>query len=93
MYAFPPDSDEEVKKVKRLAAICGQAYRKREQFEKLKTKLLEYMRTLDSGRLGYWANVVMLDPRFCGATGQGVYWAVASECVNQAAEQILAERL
>ena len=59
--------------------------RKREQFEKLKAKLVKYMRTLDSDRLGYWAGVVMLDPRFCGATGTGAYSAVASECVNQAA--------
>ena len=50
------------------------------------------MRTLDSDRLGYWAGVVMLDPRFCGATGTGAYSAVASECVNQAAKQILRER-
>ena len=63
--------------------------RKREQFGKLKAKLVEYMRTLDSDRLGYWARVVMLDPRFCGATGTGAYWAVASRCVNQAAAQVL----
>ena len=66
--------------------------RKREQFEKLKAKLVEYMRTLDSDRLGYWAGVVVLDPRFCEATGTGAYWAVASECVNQAVAQILTER-
>ena len=63
--------------------------RKREQFEKLKAKLAEYMRTLDSDRLGYWVGAVMLDPRFCGETGTGAYWAVASECVNQVAAQIL----
>ena len=50
------------------------------------------MRTLDSDRLGYWAKVIMLDPRFCGATGTGAYWAVASECVNEIAVQILAGR-
>ena len=55
--------------------------RKREQFGKLKAKLVEYMRTLDSDLLGYWAGVVMLDPRFCGASGTGAYWAVASECL------------
>ena len=59
------------------------------KFEKHKAKLVEYMWTLDSDRLGYWAGVVMLDPRFCGATGQGGFGAVASECVNQAAAQIL----
>ena len=44
--------------------------------------------TFESDRLGYWANVIMLDPRFCGATGQGGFGAVASECVNQAAKQM-----
>ena len=34
----------------------------------------------------------MLDPRFCGATGQGGFGAVASECVNEVAAQILRER-
>ena len=48
--------------------------------------------TLESDRLGYWAKVIMLDPRFCGATGTGAYWAVASECVNEIAVQILRER-
>ena len=61
--------------------------RKREQFEKLKAKLVEFMRTFESDRLGYWANVIMLDPRFCGATGTGAYWAVASECVNEVAKE------
>ena len=43
--------------------------------------------TFESDRLGYWANVIMLDPRFCGATGTGAYWAVASECVNEVAKE------
>ena len=50
------------------------------------------MQTLETERLKYWAEVIMLDPRFCGATGQGAYWAVASEQVNQAAAQILTDR-
>ena len=37
------------------------------------------MQTLETERLKYWAEVIMLDPRFCGATGQGAYWAVAND--------------
>ena len=88
-FEFPPDDDPEVKKVKRLAARCGRAYRDEAKFGKLKAKLVEYMRTLDNDRLGYWAGVVMLDPRFCGATGTGAFWAVASRIVNEVAKEIL----
>ena len=91
-YAYPNDSDPEVRKVKRLAAKCGRAYNQPEKFEKHKTKLREYLETLDSERLRYWAKVVMLDSRWCGATGQGGYWAVASRCVNEAAREIIRER-
>lgn len=91
-YDLPPQDDAEATKVKRLAARCGRAYRKRAQFAQLKAKLVELMRGLDTRRLGYWAAVVMIDDRWCGATGQGAYWAVASECCNQAARQVLQER-
>ena len=50
------------------------------------------MRTLDEERLGFGARVVMIDDLWCGATGQGAYWAVASEYVNLSAEQVLQER-
>ena len=46
------------------------------------------METLDKERLKYWRDVIMLDPRFCGATGEGAYWAVASEQVNQIAKEL-----
>ena len=78
--------------MKWLAAWCARAYRKQEQFAKLKAKLVELMRGLNTSRLGYWAEVVMIDGRWCGETGQGAYWAVASECVNKAGEQVLKER-
>ena len=70
-YAYPDDNDLEVKQLKRLAAKCGRAYRQAEKFEQHKKKLREFMQTLDKERLRYWAGVVMLDPRFCGATGTG----------------------
>ena len=91
-YAYPDDNDLEVKQVKRLAAKCARSYRQAEKFEQHKAKLREFMQTLDKERLRYWAGVVMLDPRFCGATGEGAYWAVASEQVNQVAKEILVER-
>ena len=78
--------------MKRLAAKVGRAYRQAEKFEQHKTKLREFMQTLDKERLRYWAKVVMLDPRFCGATGTGAYWAVASEQVNEIAKELLRER-
>ena len=34
----------------------------------------------------------MLDCRFCGATGEGAFWAVASRCVNEIAKELLRER-
>ena len=39
-----------------------------------------------------WSEVVMIDSRFCGATGQGGYWAKASEAVNRIALGILNRR-
>ena len=53
-YDLPPQDDAEANKVKRLAARCGRAYRKQEQFAKLKAKLVELMRGLNTSRLGYW---------------------------------------
>lgn len=74
-YAYPDDSDPEVRKVKRLAAKCGRAYNDAAKFEKHSTALREYLETLDSERLRYCAKVVMLDSRWCEATGQGAYMA------------------
>ena len=91
-YVYPNDSDPEVSKVKRLAAKCGRAYNDAAKFEKHTAKLREYMQTLSSERLRYWSGVIMLDPRFCGATGQGGFWAAASEQVNQIAKDILRDR-
>ena len=91
-YAYPDDNDPEVKQVKRLAAKCGRSYRKAEKFEHHKAKLREFMETLDTERLKYWSDVLMLDSRFCGATGTGAYWSVASEQVNEVADELLRER-
>ena len=104
-YRFPHDDDsEEVKPLKRLAARYGRAFgryqkcgpddraRFRAEIVKAYDKLLELMRTLPTDRLHYWAEIVMIDHRWCGATGTGAYWAVASEVTNRTAKLALAER-
>ena len=91
-YQYPNDADPEVREVKRLAAKVGRAYQQADKFEQHKTKLREYMEKLDTERLKYWAGVKMLDSRFCGATGEGAYWAVASKAVNDIARQLLSDR-
>ena len=91
-YAYPNDADPKVREVKRLAAKVGRAHQQADKFEQHKTKLREFMQTLDKERLEYWAKVVMLDSRFCGATGTGAYWAVASKQVNDIAKELLHER-
>ena len=55
-------------------------------------KLADALDALDDGALLLWANVRMIDHRFCGATGTGAYWAVASEAVNRLAKRTLEGR-
>lgn len=92
-YAFPNRLDE-VKRIKKIAARCGRTFwpYKREKHEKAREKLREAMENLDARALRYWAYVVMIDDRWCGATGQGGFWAVASRCVNEEAKAIILGR-
>ena len=55
-------------------------------------KLVEILRGTDTARLRYWAGVAMIDPRWCGGTGEGGYWAVASRLVNEQARAELRRR-
>ena len=100
-YRYPDDTDTEVKRVKRLAARCGRlegqhgrAYAeskaKRVKAQQALTGCLE---TLPSARLRRWASVLMIDGRWCGATGQGAYWAVSTRIVNETAAAILRQRI
>lgn len=92
-YRFPRESDDlDVVPVKRLAARCGRTFSSPAKHGTARAKLREKLRTLDTGRLRYWATVLMIDHRWCGATGAGAYWAVASRCVNEDARAVLRER-
>ena len=94
-YVYPDDSDPEVKKVKGLASRIARAERKMcnptEKTVKIRRQLRDYMSTLKWSRLFYWRDILMIDPRWCGATGAGAYIAVASRIVNETARAILKE--
>ena len=79
--------DKNVKDVKRLAAKAARSFRKEDQkkHKKQLADLAKVIKDTDSARLRYWAGVVMIDMRFCGASGTGAYWAVASRFVNECA--------
>ena len=95
-YEFPNDDDANVKVVKRNAARwarCTFGPTKGKSgagpaLERLKKELF----LCETGRLRYWAQVVMIDGRWCGATGAGGYWAAASDIVNREAVAELARR-
>lgn len=92
-YRFPEPADgPEVAPVKRLAARCGRTFGDPVKHQAARSRLRARLREVDTGRLRYWAVVLMIDPRWCGATGTGAYWAVASRCVNEDARAVLAER-
>ena len=79
--------------VKRAAARVGRAlYRPPAERAKLESKLADVLDGLDNRALLLWGSVLMIDSRFCPATGTGAYWAVASEAVNRIALGLLAER-
>ena len=94
-YHYPDDSDPDVKKVKMLASRIarheGQMCRVSAKSVKIRGRLRDYMSTLQWSRLFYWRDILMIDFRFCGATGTGAYIAVASRIVNETATAILKE--
>ena len=87
LYLYPEDifgaDDANVKAVKRAAAKCGRTFHDRKKHAKAREKLAAVLADTDPARLRFWAQVVMIDGRFCGASGTGAYWAVASRCVNE----------
>ena len=79
--------------VKRAAARVGRSLGKGQaEQDRLEVKLREKLDGLDDHALELWSRVIMLDPRWCGATGQGGFWAAASDATNRIARQLLAER-
>ena len=95
-YAYPEvvlaDVPEHVARVKRLASRAGRTFRDRLAHEEARSRLRAYLAESATCHLRFWAGVIMLDPRFCGASGTGAFWAVASRVVNEEARAILAER-
>ena len=98
-YRYPQDEDSpEVKKMRKLAAQAGRSVavgaseKKIAQGKQARRKLDELMGTLSDERLLYWSQVLMIDPRWNGATGQGGFWAAGTEAVNQSADQEIGRR-
>lgn len=91
-YRFPEELGwPGTKDVKKWAAKAGRA-RTQEEADAAEAKLRDVLAALDDHTLILWADVVMIDPRFQGATGQGGYWAKASEAVNRMARSVRADR-
>ena len=90
-HQYPDETWPGCDKVKRLAAKVGRA-KDAETQQAAETKLTAALRELDGDALRRWADVVMIDARFCGATGQGGFWAKASDAVNRLAKELLNER-
>ena len=95
-YTYPEvalaDRPDEIRKVKRLAARVGRTFDEAGKHAAATRQLRECLATLGTGSLRYWAQVVMIDHRWCGATGTGAFWAVASRVTNELARAILEER-
>ena len=92
IYEYPDDNDPIVKRVKHLASRVGRSFYDEEKYNNHFTKLKNYLQTLDSGRLRYWASIMLIDPKYCGATGAGAYIAVASRVVNELSRELLCFR-
>lgn len=92
--------DANVRAVKRAAAKAGRSWESARTGGDERTaahradvaKLVEVLAGTDTGRLRYWAGATMIDGRWCGASGAGGYWAVASRLVNEAAAVELRRR-
>ena len=100
-YRYPEavfgERDRNVRKVKAAAAKAGRTWRaaggaEARRHREYLARLAEVLRGTETGRLRYWAGVTMLDGRWCGASGAGGYWAVASRLVNEQARAELRRR-
>lgn len=79
--------------VKRAAARVGRGiYQPPAEREQREARLRAVLDTLDDHALDLWSRVVLIDHRWCGATGQGGYWAAASAAVNRIAGDLLVQR-
>ena len=92
MYKYPTNEVPDVDKVKRVAAQVGRALRTADRYKVAVTRLQRILEEQESCHLRFWAQVLMLDPRWCGATGKGGFWAHATMMVNELSVGILRER-
>ena len=76
----------------RLAARVGRTYRDREKHATALAKLRDYMADFGPDEWRDWQGQVMISMQWNGATGQGAFWAVASEHVNRIAGELLEGR-
>ena len=102
-YRYPDDADPEVAKVKRLASSAARLEGRMQsetnetraklwpKYLKIRSQLRTYISDLKWSRLFYWRDIILIDPRWCGASGTGAYIAVASRIVNETAAAILKE--
>ena len=106
-YAYPEDlypGDPDVARVTRVALRCGRTWPRpgggdREKHARAKAKHARALSALDAALarcpvpvVRFFAQVVMVDGRFDGATGTGAYIAVASRLVNERARADLKRR-
>ena len=96
IYKYPDQEDPLIKIASSAAKTYPNTlYPTSEQCEnhlKAIEKVKKHMLNLDTGKLRYWAGVILIRPEWCGASGTGAYIAVASRIVNEIAIEILKER-
>ena len=97
LYRFPEAvfgaDDRNVRRVKAAAARAGRSWRGGGAAHRADlARLARVLEGTDTGRLRFWSGVVMLDGRYCGASGAGGYWAVAARLVNEQARAELRRR-
>ena len=90
-FSIPDDENFLAQKIKKIAAKAGRATTN-EKEEKVLLELINTMEPLSVDDLNIWAVIMMIDHRWCGATGQGGYWAKASDFCNRAALYVLSKR-
>ena len=88
-YDLPMENHD---KVNRLAARCGRTLGEGAKHDAAKASLLKHMRTLNEKEIAVWRSAIMIDRRWCGATGQGGFWAAASGVCNTLAWKVWEER-
>ena len=82
-YRYPDPADPLTSRLKRLAARAARATGTRAA--RAHAALSDCLRDVDDRRLRWAETVLMLDPRWNGATGEGGYWALATEILSRAA--------